>query len=98
MKRFADFWAMVGRQIVDKTDLPGLYDITLKFDLIASPPREGDGGGRGGGRGGRGGGGGAEWSPPLPKAFEDQLGLHLEPATVPVEYLVVDHIEKPSEN
>jgi len=30
----------------------------------------------------------------LREAVEEQLGLHLEPKTGPVEYLVVDHIEK----
>jgi len=30
----------------------------------------------------------------LPKALEQQLGLHLERGKVPVEYLVVDHYEK----
>jgi len=34
-----------------------------------------------------------EFEPPLPKALEEQLGLHLERAKVPVEYLVVDHYE-----
>jgi uncharacterized protein (TIGR03435 family) len=30
--------------------------------------------------------------------FDEQLGLKLEPAKGPVDTLVVDHIEKPSEN
>jgi uncharacterized protein (TIGR03435 family) len=30
--------------------------------------------------------------------LEDQLGLILQPATVPTEYIVVEHIEKPTEN
>jgi uncharacterized protein (TIGR03435 family) len=39
------------------------------------------------------------WDPPLAQALEDQLGLRLESAGKgPVEYLAVDHIEKPSEN
>ncbi len=36
--------------------------------------------------------------PSLFTAFEEQLGLRLEPARGPVETLVIDHVEKPSEN
>jgi uncharacterized protein (TIGR03435 family) len=36
--------------------------------------------------------------PPLPQVFEEQLGLVLTRGKVPVEYIVVEHIEMPSEN
>jgi uncharacterized protein (TIGR03435 family) len=36
--------------------------------------------------------------PSLLAAFQDQLGLKLESAKGPVEVLVIDHVEKPSEN
>jgi uncharacterized protein (TIGR03435 family) len=47
-----------------------------------------------------------EWAPDTPeaegptmfRAVEEQLGLHLESAKVPVEVLVIDRVEKPSEN
>jgi uncharacterized protein (TIGR03435 family) len=39
------------------------------------------------------------WDPSLAKALEEQLGLRLESAgKVPVEYLQVDHVEKPVTN
>jgi uncharacterized protein (TIGR03435 family) len=37
-------------------------------------------------------------APPLPSALQEQLGLKLERSRAPVEVLVIDHLEKPSEN
>jgi uncharacterized protein (TIGR03435 family) len=31
-------------------------------------------------------------------AIKEQLGLTLEPTKSPVDFLVIDHIERPSEN
>ena len=37
--------------------------------------------------------------PPIAEALEKQLGLHLEKMKIPVEMLIVDHIERtPTEN
>lgn len=36
--------------------------------------------------------------PPLPRALEDQLGLHLQPSHGPVKLYVIDHLNKPSDN
>jgi uncharacterized protein (TIGR03435 family) len=30
--------------------------------------------------------------------LQESLGLKLEPAKAPVEFLVIDHVERPSEN
>ena len=40
----------------------------------------------------------AETGPSIFTAIEEQLGLRLEARKMPVEYLVIDHIERPSAN
>jgi uncharacterized protein (TIGR03435 family) len=93
LKRLAEFLSGPPTQsqpVIDKTELPGLYDITLRLNQVVSPP---------GVRGENAGAPPELWDPPLAKALEEQLGLRLESAgKVPVEYLLVDHVEKPSEN
>jgi uncharacterized protein (TIGR03435 family) len=39
-----------------------------------------------------------ESAPSIFTTLEDSLGLKLEPTTVPMQFLVIDHIERPSEN
>jgi uncharacterized protein (TIGR03435 family) len=77
------------RQVVDKTGLAGKYDFTLLWPPdqaeISNP-------------GGLGSPPSDASGPSLFTALRDQLGLKLEPATGPVEYFVVDHIERPLEN
>lgn len=79
------------RMVFDNTKLVGKYDINLKWfpDPSEFPPRP------------------AYLpstyqpdpnSPPLLTAIQQQLGLKLESQTGPVELLVIDHAEKPSEN
>ncbi len=73
----------VGRIVQDHTGLTGNYDFEL------------------------------EWQPELPSGFpppadasgptlftalEKQLGLKLEPQKAPVETIVIEHLERPSEN
>jgi uncharacterized protein (TIGR03435 family) len=99
MNLFVNSLSGVARMpIVDKTGLQGLYDLSFAIDLLLPAPPAG---------GGRRGGGNVgtsdppppqEFDPPLPKALEQQLGLHLERGKVPVESLVVDYYEKVAEN
>lgn len=73
----------------DKTGLKGVYAIRANVSrtiVFAGGGGRGEGGTR------------VEYDPPLPKVFEEQLGLVLTRGKVPVEYIVVDHIEEPSEN
>ncbi len=85
--------AFLSKPVDDKTGLKGLYEINLNFQRRLS------GAGGGGDRGARSNSGPTrDFVPPIPQALEQQLGLHLERGRVPIEYIVVDHIELPSEN
>jgi uncharacterized protein (TIGR03435 family) len=84
-----------GQTVLDKTNLTGKYDINLEYTpeqgQFQAPP-----------------GGAPPGLPPLPPidpngpslftALQEQLGLKLESQKGPVEIIVVDHIERPSEN
>jgi uncharacterized protein (TIGR03435 family) len=71
------------RPVVDKTGLKGKYDFTLHYHDARLSDRSADD---------------QDPTPPLDMAIQDQLGLKLEPAKGPIQLLVIDHIEKPSEN
>jgi uncharacterized protein (TIGR03435 family) len=82
--------SMAGRPIVDRTGLDGYYSARLSFARetpLVLP-------------------GGAAAPPPTPTdevpslftAVQEQLGLKLESATVQGQVLVIDHIERPTEN
>ena len=96
MARLTDTLGMaLGRPVVDKTGLTGVYDISLDF----SP--EGLGPGPKGAGPGAGGGIAAETprdmndsGPTLFTDIQEQLGLKLESRKGPVDVLVVDSAEK----
>jgi uncharacterized protein (TIGR03435 family) len=79
-----------GREVIDKTGLTGTYDFSLKWTPLQATAAPGGGSG----------------SAPLPEvegaslftAIEEQLGLKLVPTKGPGQVLVIDHIERPSEN
>jgi uncharacterized protein (TIGR03435 family) len=70
----------VRRTVIDKTGLPGTYDLALKWSREDSADTSSDA------------------SPVIFTALQEQLGLKLVSAKGPVETLVVDHVETPTEN
>jgi uncharacterized protein (TIGR03435 family) len=83
MTRFSGMLStLMDRPVLDSTGLTGSYDFTLKF-----PGSQ------------EGKAAIAEWlSSSIFADIEKQLGLRLEPDKGPVEYLIVDHVEKPDAN
>jgi len=87
---------LVGRNVLDRTGISGNYDIKLEWtpdesepSMFKGPPADGAGAGA-----------------PAPDAsgpsvftaIQEQLGLKLEAQKGPVEVMVIEHIEKASEN
>jgi uncharacterized protein (TIGR03435 family) len=78
--------------VIDRTGLTGRYDMSVRFGgtMVLSPfsppvPRSVDDIV-------------ASEVPPIRQAIREQLGLRLERVRAPVEVIVVDHVERPSEN
>ncbi len=93
MKSFATLLSQVGggplmhRTIQDNTGLTAKYDILLQVPDMGPPP------------GAQTGGAGAASDPfDMLHSMVEGLGLKLESTKAPVETLVIDHMEKPSEN
>jgi uncharacterized protein (TIGR03435 family) len=77
------------RPVVNKTGIAGKYDFLLEFTpdgdtprLPLRDPRPADPTGR----------------PSIFTALQEQLGLKIESAKGPGEFLVIDHVERPSDN
>jgi uncharacterized protein (TIGR03435 family) len=75
--------ALFGRPVIDKTGLAAKYDFVLKYKGRWDRDRPADD---------------LDPTPPLDGALQRELGLKVEPAKGPIKVLVIDHIEKPSEN
>jgi uncharacterized protein (TIGR03435 family) len=73
----------LGRTVVDKTGIEGTFRVHLTF-----APDEVAGGTPAA----------DEAGPSFFTALQEQLGLKLESAKGPVDVLVIDHVEKPTEN
>jgi uncharacterized protein (TIGR03435 family) len=78
----------VDHMVVDMTDLKGGYDFKMSFSPDMGSP--GDGVGQPAGVDAAGSS--------IFTALQEQLGLRLEPRKGPVEVVVIDSVEKPSEN
>ncbi len=83
--------AVLDRPVVDRTGLPGRYDFTLRWTPDESqfaglgvqvPPPSND-----------------PYAPPgLFTAIQEQLGLKLDATRAPVDVVVIDRVDRPSEN
>jgi uncharacterized protein (TIGR03435 family) len=76
------------RVVVDNTGLKGNYDFELTFERDSALPPGADAGEPASRRLG----------PSLFSALQEQLGLKLESTKAPVEFLIIDRVERPSEN
>jgi uncharacterized protein (TIGR03435 family) len=74
------------RPVVDQTGLQGNFDFFLSFKPVNPPPAKDDSGLP------------PDDRPSIYDALRTQLGLHLQPGKGPVEYFVIDSIQKPSAN
>lgn len=95
VSEIASFLAQqLGRPVQDKTGLEGKYDFKLEW----TPDETMRGMGAPGEPGREGSQPVDSSGPSIFAALQEQLGLKLESQKGPVEILVIDHIEKPSEN
>ncbi len=72
----------IGRPVIDRTGLSGRHDFTLRW----TPDDR------------RNTGGVTDEFPDFFTAIEQQLGLKLETVTESIDVLVIDHVERPTEN
>jgi len=73
------------RQVVDRTNLPGVFDFDLEFSPM---PLNADAGRAAS----------VENAISLFTALQEQLGLKLQPQRGPIDYVVIDGVEPPSED
>ncbi len=82
---------VLDRPVLDQTGLTAKYDFSLSWTpddsqfggLAAKVPPPTDG---------------SNAPPALYTAIQEQIGLKLDATKAPAEVLVIDHVEKPSEN
>ena len=85
----------LGVAVVDKTELTGNYDFTLKWTPDKSQaPLQGAEESQAGSEGSPA----AESSTSIFTAIQEQLGLKLEPQKAPMQVLFIDHVEAPAGN
>ena len=84
---------ILDRPVIDKTGIANYFEIHLKFspdDTAPFRPSTTDPGEPAADR--------ARDAPGIFQAIQEQLGLRLVPAKGPMDVLVIDHVERPSEN
>jgi len=79
----------VDRTVVDRTGLGGVFDFTLEFAPELGPGSQ---------PGATASASDPSAPPSIFTALQEQLGLKLESQKGPVDVLVIDHVEQPSEN
>jgi uncharacterized protein (TIGR03435 family) len=72
---------MLGRPVIDKTGLTGIYNVHLEWMPDRPGATDTD-----------------DAAPPIFVALREQLGLNVESARGPVQVMVIDRLERPSEN
>jgi uncharacterized protein (TIGR03435 family) len=75
-------YSQLDRMVIDKTGLGSKFDIHLSWAW--TPRKAGDAP--------------AVPGPPIFTTVQEQLGLKLEPTESPMEFVAIDHLEKPTEN
>jgi uncharacterized protein (TIGR03435 family) len=84
MQKLADaLSAILKRKVLDRTGLVGDFDIKLKWTSDISAP---------------GNNPVPDGGPSIFTSVEEQLGLKLESSKGPVEVVVIDSVQKPTEN
>jgi uncharacterized protein (TIGR03435 family) len=75
----------MGRPVVDQTGLSGRYDFVLEWlpEVARTAPPELEPDSQ---------------APPFIDAVREQLGLKLESTKTPIRVLIVDQVERPTEN
>ena len=76
----------LAQPVVDRTGLTGNYNLRLRYK-----PDDATGASQASGNS-------QDFGPSLFSALQEQLGLKLDPAREPMDTIIVDHLERPSEN
>ena len=74
--------AEADRPIIDKTALSGAFKVTLRAKRNSRLVTTAS----------------PDEPPSIFTALPEQLGLKLQPSATPIQVLIIDHIERPSEN
>jgi len=77
---------MVHRTVIDKTALKGRFDLALKYAPDRDAPPDANNGSS------------QDDAPSIFAALEEQLGLKLQSDKGPVDTLLIDHVERPTQN